>query len=188
MDSMQDNDQYSIQTEVGCAICHTTNTPMWRKGPLGKNTLCNKCGIKWSRVQNPRKKLKPSRRAEINIEYDLRGSSSSNGSDSNPELPLAPSSPIMEDESYSEKKKRKSRDRKSNSDGQKKMKKNNESLRDENIPSVFDLLHKLRDSKVLVDVVLPEKPLDGRHKRFFTHAALELQRLEDSIRCRSLYT
>ncbi|CAH8337264.1 unnamed protein product [Eruca vesicaria subsp. sativa] len=27
--------------------CNTTNTPMWRKGPLGPKSLCNACGIKF---------------------------------------------------------------------------------------------------------------------------------------------
>jgi len=31
-----------------CEFCQSTETPMWRKGPSGKNTLCNKCGVKWS--------------------------------------------------------------------------------------------------------------------------------------------
>ncbi|XP_038685132.1 GATA transcription factor 5-like [Tripterygium wilfordii] len=36
--------------------CRTSCTPMWRKGPLGLNTLCNSCGIKyrkeWKRNQD----------------------------------------------------------------------------------------------------------------------------------------
>jgi hypothetical protein len=30
-----------------CEYCHTNQTPMWRRGPSGKATLCNKCGVKW---------------------------------------------------------------------------------------------------------------------------------------------
>lgn len=30
-----------------CAYCGTNETPMWRRGPLGTGTLCNKCGVKW---------------------------------------------------------------------------------------------------------------------------------------------
>jgi hypothetical protein len=29
-----------------CDACHTTETPMWRRG--GKGTLCNACGVRWS--------------------------------------------------------------------------------------------------------------------------------------------
>ncbi|ORX58554.1 hypothetical protein BCR36DRAFT_366772 [Piromyces finnis] len=30
-----------------CEYCGDTDTPMWRRGPNGKGTLCNKCGVKW---------------------------------------------------------------------------------------------------------------------------------------------
>lgn len=30
-----------------CENCHGRDTPMWRQGPSGKSTLCNKCGVKW---------------------------------------------------------------------------------------------------------------------------------------------
>ncbi|KAJ3033608.1 hypothetical protein HDV00_006034 [Rhizophlyctis rosea] len=31
-----------------CESCGITNTPQWRRGPSGKRTLCNACGVKWS--------------------------------------------------------------------------------------------------------------------------------------------
>jgi hypothetical protein len=31
-----------------CEFCGTNDTPMWRRGPQGKGTLCNACGVKWS--------------------------------------------------------------------------------------------------------------------------------------------
>jgi len=31
-----------------CEFCNTSDTPMWRRGPSGKGTLCNACGVKWS--------------------------------------------------------------------------------------------------------------------------------------------
>eukprot|EP00121_Abeoforma_whisleri_P004669 Awhi_evm1s4224 len=30
-----------------CGFCKKTDTPQWRKGPKGKGTLCNACGLKW---------------------------------------------------------------------------------------------------------------------------------------------
>ncbi|RKP14912.1 hypothetical protein BJ684DRAFT_14799 [Piptocephalis cylindrospora] len=30
-----------------CEHCGRTETPMWRKGPHGADTLCNACGVKW---------------------------------------------------------------------------------------------------------------------------------------------
>lgn len=34
-------------TDRNCEFCNTNDTPMWRRGPQGKNSLCNKCGVKW---------------------------------------------------------------------------------------------------------------------------------------------
>ncbi|KAI8912626.1 GATA zinc finger-domain-containing protein [Gorgonomyces haynaldii] len=31
-----------------CQVCGATETPQWRRGPSGKRTLCNACGVKWS--------------------------------------------------------------------------------------------------------------------------------------------
>ncbi|KAI8573656.1 hypothetical protein RHMOL_Rhmol01G0294100 [Rhododendron molle] len=30
-----------------CSHCETRNTPQWRHGPMGKNTLCNACGVRY---------------------------------------------------------------------------------------------------------------------------------------------
>ncbi|ORY31752.1 hypothetical protein BCR33DRAFT_856862 [Rhizoclosmatium globosum] len=32
-----------------CSYCRTTQTPMWRHGPVGFDPLCNGCGVKWKR-------------------------------------------------------------------------------------------------------------------------------------------
>ena len=37
-----------------CVQCRTTNTPMWRGGPLGPKTLCNACGIR-HKLNKPRR-------------------------------------------------------------------------------------------------------------------------------------
>eukprot|EP01098_Paradermamoeba_levis_P012636 TRINITY_DN5564_c0_g5_i2.p1 TRINITY_DN5564_c0_g5~~TRINITY_DN5564_c0_g5_i2.p1 ORF type:complete len:219 (+),score=45.42 TRINITY_DN5564_c0_g5_i2:176-832(+) len=37
------------KTEFVCHGCKTKKTPEWRKGPDGRNTLCNACGIRWSK-------------------------------------------------------------------------------------------------------------------------------------------
>ncbi|KAK6857961.1 hypothetical protein PG995_005660 [Apiospora arundinis] len=36
----------------GCANCHTTISPEWRRGPTGKRNLCNRCGLKWSKMRH----------------------------------------------------------------------------------------------------------------------------------------
>lgn len=50
---------YKNRKNKFCTYCGTNNTPMWRKGPQGKGTLCNACGVKWSlliREKIPKKK------------------------------------------------------------------------------------------------------------------------------------
>ncbi|XP_047317626.1 transcriptional regulatory protein GAT1-like [Impatiens glandulifera] len=32
-----------------CCNCATRSSPLWRKGPMGKNTLCNACGIRYKK-------------------------------------------------------------------------------------------------------------------------------------------
>ena len=34
-----------------CCVCGATETPQWRSGPRGLNTLCNGCGIRWRKVR-----------------------------------------------------------------------------------------------------------------------------------------
>jgi hypothetical protein len=36
-----------IHEGYACEYCKDTHTPMWRSGPSGPRTLCNKCGVKW---------------------------------------------------------------------------------------------------------------------------------------------
>ncbi|CDH48308.1 hypothetical protein RO3G_03309 [Lichtheimia corymbifera JMRC:FSU:9682] len=40
------------KTTVGqrCHSCHTTETPEWRRGPDGARTLCNACGLHYSKL------------------------------------------------------------------------------------------------------------------------------------------
>ncbi|XP_019197212.1 PREDICTED: GATA transcription factor 11-like [Ipomoea nil] len=30
-----------------CSHCKATETPLWREGPMGPNTLCNACGVRY---------------------------------------------------------------------------------------------------------------------------------------------
>lgn len=41
-----------------CVECGCTQSPEWRSGPTGKNTLCNACGL---RHQKKEKKIKSSK-------------------------------------------------------------------------------------------------------------------------------
>lgn len=38
-----------VDPDKKCVQCGTSNTPLWRRGPKGPKTLCNSCGIHWSR-------------------------------------------------------------------------------------------------------------------------------------------
>lgn len=44
---------------MSCTNCKIiilqTSSPYWRKGPDGKRTLCNACGLRWSRYQKKSK-------------------------------------------------------------------------------------------------------------------------------------
>ncbi|KAE8542363.1 cutinase palindrome-binding protein [Cryptococcus gattii VGV] len=45
-----------------CVTCGRTDSPEWRKGPLGPKTLCNACGLRWAKrnsTQIPKKDKQP---------------------------------------------------------------------------------------------------------------------------------
>ncbi|KAJ3401942.1 blue light receptor [Chytriomyces hyalinus] len=43
--------------ELYCHQCGSTTSPEWRKGPLGPKTLCNACGLAYSKQVSKQKKL-----------------------------------------------------------------------------------------------------------------------------------
>ncbi|PRP82544.1 hypothetical protein PROFUN_04849 [Planoprotostelium fungivorum] len=59
-----------------CEFCSASDTPMWRRGPSGKGTLCNACGVKWSlniRKRNSKKDTtSTSNSASIGTHTNLR--------------------------------------------------------------------------------------------------------------------
>jgi len=221
-----ENDNDGNHPEFVCSICKTTQTPMWRKGPSGKNTLCNRCGIKWSRIQNPRKK---SKRGVIKSEFK-NGFDGTLSEDSSLVQPLISPSNSDREDSYDIVEEEKSL----NSITQERISSEQEKLSykpstsyievtvtrssshpksfgkrkpspppkhristrlakrpkrvcnrmydsdDEQhfiVPSALDLLQKIRDSKkTLLNLELPEMPLEPRHLRFFNHATQELEK------------
>ncbi|WVN86967.1 cutinase palindrome-binding protein [Cryptococcus depauperatus CBS 7841] len=50
------------ETMYVCVTCGRTDSPEWRKGPLGPKTLCNACGLRWAKrnstAQIPKKATK----------------------------------------------------------------------------------------------------------------------------------
>jgi GATA zinc finger len=62
-----------IRTARTCEFCGTARTPMWRRGPSGKGTLCNACGIRWS----VRAKGDTRRRRTQSVRQEASSSSSS---------------------------------------------------------------------------------------------------------------
>ncbi|CAI9106659.1 OLC1v1005862C1 [Oldenlandia corymbosa var. corymbosa] len=60
------NDQVAATTLLGisnhvrlnlkaCHECGNEETPLWRKGPNGRQTLCNACGLRYARAMKMRK-------------------------------------------------------------------------------------------------------------------------------------
>ncbi|PWN31348.1 uncharacterized protein FA14DRAFT_140012 [Meira miltonrushii] len=47
----QDSEERSqmISPTMKCSMCGTTKSPEWRRGPAGKKSLCNACGLRYSR-------------------------------------------------------------------------------------------------------------------------------------------
>eukprot|EP01088_Endostelium_zonatum_P021212 TRINITY_DN8242_c0_g1_i1.p2 TRINITY_DN8242_c0_g1~~TRINITY_DN8242_c0_g1_i1.p2 ORF type:complete len:109 (-),score=27.88 TRINITY_DN8242_c0_g1_i1:41-367(-) len=35
--------------DIRCLHCGVTTTPEWRRGPLGRHTLCNACGLQYAK-------------------------------------------------------------------------------------------------------------------------------------------
>jgi len=85
-----------------CEFCGSSNTPTWRRGPAGKASLCNACGIKWrlrkrmkkggqspsmdrAKPMSPKKKSDPARRTIFKT--DRRPSSPVDPSSSSMSLP-----------------------------------------------------------------------------------------------------
>ncbi|OZJ03824.1 hypothetical protein BZG36_03821 [Bifiguratus adelaidae] len=49
----------SISQPLQCHSCRSTETPEWRKGPLGPRTLCNACGLIWAKLSRKKGKEDP---------------------------------------------------------------------------------------------------------------------------------
>ncbi|KAI8893434.1 hypothetical protein BC833DRAFT_608398 [Globomyces pollinis-pini] len=39
-----------VESSISCFWCQTNKTAQWRKGPKGSRTLCNACGLEWSKM------------------------------------------------------------------------------------------------------------------------------------------
>ncbi|RGP77211.1 gata zinc finger domain-containing 10 [Fusarium longipes] len=51
----------SSRSDLSCTICNETDTPMWREGPEGPQTLCNVCGLIYAKRESRGKSLMLSR-------------------------------------------------------------------------------------------------------------------------------
>ncbi|KAH9815892.1 hypothetical protein DFH28DRAFT_967240 [Melampsora americana] len=56
-------DGQSSQVPRSCSSCGAQNSPEWRKGPNGVKSLCNACGLRFSRAQARKSKLSRSTHA-----------------------------------------------------------------------------------------------------------------------------
>lgn len=41
---------YALKPGVFCHLCGIMSTPQWRRGPDGRQSLCNACGLKFLKV------------------------------------------------------------------------------------------------------------------------------------------
>jgi uncharacterized Zn finger protein (UPF0148 family) len=48
-----------VEPERVCTQCGSTDTPLWRRGPHGPKTMCNRCGIRWKRKEDKKAGKKP---------------------------------------------------------------------------------------------------------------------------------
>jgi len=55
-----------------CYHCNTTQTPEWRRGPNGANTLCNACGLKYAKVMRKERERKEGKRRPTNGRIEIR--------------------------------------------------------------------------------------------------------------------
>ena len=61
-----------VEIPKRCSICSEEQTPEWRKGPDGRKTLCNACGLSyWKKEKLERKKLEQEGLSFVNIERSL---------------------------------------------------------------------------------------------------------------------
>ncbi|KZT09753.1 uncharacterized protein LAESUDRAFT_722738 [Laetiporus sulphureus 93-53] len=56
-----------------CVTCGRTDSPEWRKGPMGPKTLCNACGLRWA------KKVRTDRAGQLDGDGDSGGGNTGAG-------------------------------------------------------------------------------------------------------------
>ncbi|CAO3626507.1 unnamed protein product [Mucor hiemalis] len=78
-----------------CHSCQSTETPEWRKGPLGPRTLCNACGLIWTKLCKQQDEGDKSRR-----KFKNNRSTSSTASPSTTSITTITSPVTMEDCKY----------------------------------------------------------------------------------------
>lgn len=72
--------------EKRCTSCGTSNSPEWRKGPSGQKTLCNACGLRFSRsISRQQKKTEKARQqAGISAKSQISQQTAEHGKTSRP--------------------------------------------------------------------------------------------------------
>ncbi|KAJ4298946.1 white collar 2 type of transcription factor [Kalmusia sp. IMI 367209] len=49
------NIELNIGKQYMCTSCNTVDSPEWRRGPTGPKTLCNACGLRWSKEKKKKR-------------------------------------------------------------------------------------------------------------------------------------
>ncbi|KAF0470738.1 gata transcription [Gigaspora margarita] len=73
--SSQRRSNTTINGTKKCESCHTSSSPEWRRGPTGHKTLCNACGLRYSRTiaREIRKREQAQREQEQRIREQREG-------------------------------------------------------------------------------------------------------------------
>jgi len=94
-DSDKKRRKRKVRTDLQCEQCGTKESPEWRKGPTGNQTLCNACGLRFAKKSRTKKLQSDGRdQSPLSYSYENLGENSSeklNNSKREKSNPLSPS-------------------------------------------------------------------------------------------------
>ncbi|KAI9217009.1 GATA zinc finger-domain-containing protein [Blastocladiella britannica] len=79
-----------------CHSCSATETPEWRRGPDGRATLCNACGLHWAKLQRQRNEASAGN--EVSVAAGNEASAAAGSGDESPSAAATAGSPPGEEE------------------------------------------------------------------------------------------
>ncbi|KAK6937321.1 Zinc finger, GATA-type [Dillenia turbinata] len=70
-------------SQKSCVDCHTTSTPLWRGGPAGPRSLCNACGIRYTKKRRAMLGISKAEAKKNKQKVKITGGSNGNSKSSN---------------------------------------------------------------------------------------------------------